>query len=346
MGYHTIRAGIWQWSPGPHPIAPPDALPYNCRVSAGSRSGKVVVTGGAGFVGSHLAEALVGRGHHVVVLDDLSSGKLDNIKHLPRTSLEYVRGSVTDLPLLKSIFDGVDLVFHEAAIASVARSIEAPEATHEANATGTLNVLMAAMENRVKKVVFASSCAVYGSTKVLPTGEDVPPDPESPYAAAKLAAEYYCDVFRKVYGLPTVCLRYFNVYGPRQSAESDYAAVIPKMIRAVAEGKSPVIYGDGKQSRDFVFVRDVVTANLLASASEATGTYNAGTGESTDLNQLADTIVGLFGSKLRVVHEAARPGEVRHSKADVSRLRSIGYTPACTLRAGLMEMVNRARTMP
>jgi UDP-glucose 4-epimerase len=299
----------------------------------------VVVTGGAGFIGSHLVEALVQEGGHVTVVDDLSSGKLENIRHLPAASVKYVPGSITDLPLLQSVFAGVDLVFHEAAIASVPRSIDAPGATHEVNVTGTLNVLVAAKDNGVQKVVFASSCAVYGNTTVLPTGELVPPDPQSPYAVAKLAAEYYCDVFSKVYGLPTVCLRYFNVYGPRQSATSDYAAVIPKFIKMVAEGKPPVIYGDGGQSRDFVFVRDVVAANLLAAERPASGIYNVGTGESADLNRLADTVVNLFGGAAQAVHEAARPGEVRHSKADISRISAMGFRPAYTLRAGLMEMV-------
>ena len=200
-----------------------------------SEEKKVVVTGGAGFIGSHIAEDLIRRGCHVVVLDDLSTGKLSNIDHLPKDDLEFVTGSVTDLGLLSSLLRDVAVVFHEAAIASVTRSLEEPEATHEVNLTGTLNVLRAARDNRVGKVVFASSCAVYGSTGVLPTTEDVPADPQSPYAVSKLAAEYYCDVFQKAYGLQTLCLRYFNVYGQRQSADSDYAAVIPKFIKMVKD---------------------------------------------------------------------------------------------------------------
>ena len=300
---------------------------------------RVLVTGGAGFIGSHLSEELVRRGAGVVVLDDLSTGKLNNIEHLPAGSLEFVRGSVTDLPLLRSALAGVDLVFHEAAIASVPRSVEEPGASHLVNATGTLNVLIAAKEKSVRKVVFASSCAVYGNTQVTPTSENVQPDPQSPYAVTKLASEYYCDVFRRVYGLPTVSLRYFNVYGPRQRADSDYAAVIPKFIKRVAEGKPPVIFGDGEQSRDFVFVGDVVEANLLSAEGDAAGVYNVGTGQSVDLNGLAATITRLLRSDLNAVHDAPRLGEVRHSRADISRARTFGYKPRYSLEMGLGQLV-------
>ncbi len=302
---------------------------------------KAVVTGGAGFIGSHIVEALVRSGRHVVALDDLSSGKLENINHLPKDRLEFVSGSVTDLGLLESVLHGADVIFHEAAIASVPLSLEKPEATHEVNLTGTLNVLRAAKHNSVGKVVFASSCAIYGNDAILPTPEHFPADPQSPYAVSKLAAEYYCDVFRKVYGLSTICLRYFNVYGPRQSAESDYAAAIPRFINLIGGGKSPVVFGDGEQSRDFVFVRDVVAANLLAAESDLAGVYNIGTGESVSVNRLADMIMKLYGHVGNVVHEAARLGEVRHSRADNSRAMAFGYRSAYTLERGLREMLQK-----
>jgi len=311
-------------------------------------SSKVVaVTGGAGFIGSHLAEELRRRRYKVIILDNLSTGKLENIRVLIKEEesgarVEFVRGSVTDLALLKKLFRGIDYVFHQAAIPSIPRSIEDPRATHEANITGTLNVLLAARDNGVKKVVYASSCAVYGDTATLPITEDMSPSLQSPYAATKLAGEYYCQVFHQVYGLPTVCLRYFNVYGPRQDLSSQYA-VIPAFIQKVLDNRSPVIFGDGEQTRDFTFIKDVVDANILVAEGDATGVCNIGRGERVSINTLAELLVELIGNSVEPVHQAARPGDIRHSLADISRAKQFGYGPRYNLKKGLRETINVMR---
>jgi UDP-glucose 4-epimerase len=308
----------------------------------------IVVTGGAGFIGSHLAEELLKRRCQVIILDDLSTGKLENIKHLinakgSRNSAEFVRGSITDFALVKNVFQGIDYVFHQAAIPSVPRSIENPRATHEANITGTLNVLLAARDNGVKKVIYASSCAVYGDTPTLPVREDVFPNPQSPYAVTKLAGEYYCQVFHQVYGLPTVCLRYFNVYGPRQDPTSQYAAAIPLFIQKVLDDRPPIIFGDGKQTRDFVFVKDVAEANILAAESDAAGVYNIGRGERVSINRLAELVIKLVGNSVEPVHEEPRPGDIKHSLADISKARQFGYNPKYNLEEGLRETIRAMR---
>ena len=321
---------------------------------------RVIITGGAGFIGSHLAEELSRRGYRAVVLDDLSTGKMENISHLlgpsmgsaqsplPRwerskvrvNNVEFIHGSITDLSLLQKLFHGVDYVFHQAAIPSVPRSIENPQASHEANITGTLNVLLAAKDNGVKKVIYASSCAVYGDTPTLPKTEDMSPNPQSPYTVTKLAGEYYCQVFHQVYGLPTVCLRYFNVYGPRQDPSSQYAAVIPRFICQVLDNRPPIIFGDGKQTRDFVYIKDVVDVNILAAESDATGVYNIGRGERISINRLAELVIKLVGNSVEPVHREPRPGDIGHSLADISRARQFGYNPRHNLEEGLRETVS------
>jgi len=355
-----------------------------------------VVTGGAGFIGSHLADELVRRGYHVVILDDLSTGKRENIAglrppaaHHPSvgsrqsavksqgsavdnqqstvdsqqstvpppdhrlstidsrlqtpdsrlSTIDFVEGSITDLRLLRKLLRGAMYVFHQAAVASVPRSIENPQLTHQANLTGTLNVLLAARDSGVKKVVYASSSSVYGDTPTLPKSEDMAPNPLSPYAVTKLAGEYYCRVVQEVYGLATVCLRYFNVYGPRQDPDSQYAAVIPRFISRVAAGKPPVIFGDGEQTRDFTFIADAVEANILAAESDAAGIFNVGRGESTTINELAEFIIRLMGNSVRPVHEGPRPGDPRHSLADVSKARAFGYKPKYDLEKGLVKVI-------
>jgi len=303
---------------------------------------RTVVTGGAGFIGSHLAEELASRGYYVVILDDLSTGRTENIEVLLQNKdVQFVQGSITNLPLLHKLFQGVESVFHQAAIPSVPRSIENPLASHEVNITGTMNVLLAARDNHVKKVIYASSSSVYGDTPTLPKREDMPPNPQSPYAVTKLAGEYYCRVFQEVYGLPTVCLRYFNVYGPRQDPNSQYAAVIPRFINRVSQGEPPVIYGDGEQTRDFTFVEDAIEANILAAESEATGVFNIGKGEKISINQLAELIISLAGSNLKPVHSAPRPGDVRHSLADISKAKAFSYQPRYSLEEGLGETVKQ-----
>ncbi|HZD43689.1 MAG TPA: NAD-dependent epimerase/dehydratase family protein, partial [Methanomicrobiales archaeon] len=281
---------------------------------------KYVVTGGAGFIGSHISEALADRGE-VVIIDNLATGRMENIRDLTgRDGVTLVQGSVTDLPLLRRHFEGAACIFHQAAIPSVQRSVENPIATHEANITGTLNVLVAARDAAVPKVVSASSSSVYGDTPVLPKREDMSPQPLSPYAVSKLAGEHYSRVFTSLYPAPaTVSLRYFNVFGPRQDPASEYAAVVPKFITRILDGKPPLIYGDGNQTRDFTYVKDVVQANIRAMESDASGVYNIACGARISVNDLASKIARLMGVEIEPIHEPSRPGDVRDSLADISR---------------------------
>ena len=299
---------------------------------------KIVITGGAGFVGSNIsAELSKDADNELIILDDLSTGKMRNIAGL---NITFINGSITDLDLLKGIFKGVDYVFHQAAIPSVPRSIKDPIASNNANITGTLNVLVAAKENNVKKVVFASSSSVYGNTLELPKREDMTPNPLSPYAVTKLMGEYYCNVFRTVYGLKTVSLRYFNVYGPGQDPYSDYAAVIPRFIHCALDNKPPVIHGDGAQTRDFTAVKDVVRANILAARSDATGVYNIANGRRISINELATMIMKITGKNVEPMHNAPRGGDVRHSLGDISKAkRDFGYVPGCSLEEGLRRTI-------
>jgi UDP-glucose 4-epimerase len=301
---------------------------------------KAVVTGGAGFIGSHLAEELLKRRYKVIILDDLSTGRRENIEPIIANSdVQFIEGSVTDLPLLNKLFQNVSYVFHLAAIPSVPRSIESPLASHNVNITGTLNVLLAAKDNKVKKVIYASSSAVYGDTPTLSKREDMPPNPQSPYAVTKLAGEYYCHVFHQVYGLPTICLRYFNVYGLRQDPNSQYSAVIPRFIQRVLDNKPPVIFGDGEQTRDFAFVKDVVGATILAAESDATGIFNISTGERISINKLAALIINLIGNSVEPIHEELRFGDIRHSLADISKAKQFGCNPKYDLEEGLRETI-------
>lgn len=316
-----------------------------------SRLSTALVTGGAGFIGSHLAEELARRGYKVIILDDLSTGRMENIS-LPVNSttsmnsitqqtgeLDFIEGSVTNLPLLQEIFREVDFVFHLAAIPSVPRSIENPLASHDVNMTGTLNVLIAAKERKVKKVVYASSSSVYGDTPILPKKEDMLPKPQSPYAVTKLAGEHYCQVFHQAYSFPIVCLRYFNIYGPRQDPNSQYAAVIPIFIRRLTQGKPPIIFGDGEQSRDFTFVKDAIEATILAAESDATGIFNIGMGNRVTINELAKLTARLLEKDIKPIYQEPRPGDIRHSLADISKARAFGYNPKYNLEQGLKETV-------
>ncbi len=301
---------------------------------------RVVVTGGAGFIGSNLAKRLA-RDNQVIILDDLSTGRMKNIEELiGAKKVRFVRGSITDLPLLMELFQGVDYVFHQAALPSVPRSIDHPLASHEVNTTGTLNVLLAARDNGVKKVVYASSSSVYGDVPVMPKREDMTPNPQSPYAISKLAGEYYCSVFNRVYGLPTACLRYFNAYGPGQDPNSQYAAVIPRFIQSILNGEPPIVFGDGEQTRDFTFIEDVVAANTLAVKDKATGVFNISTGQRITINKLAAIINDLTGKALKPIYQEPRAGDIKHSLADISRAKGIGYEPKYTLPVGLKETIN------
>ncbi|RPJ53875.1 MAG: SDR family oxidoreductase [Methanobacteriota archaeon] len=300
-----------------------------------------VVTGGAGFIGSHIVEALAARGDEVVVVDDLFSGNVDNIRpFMGDGSVEFVRGSILDRPLMNSACSGADGIFHQAAIASVPRSVKDPLATHEANATGSLCVLLAARDAGVGKVVQASSSSVYGDTPVLPKHEGMAPSPLSPYAASKLVAEEYASCFASLYGLPTVSLRYFNVFGPRQDPKSDYAAVIPRFVSHCLRGDPPVIFGDGLQTRDFTFVKDVVAANLLAMDADATGVFNIAGGKRISVNDLAQAVMDATGVPGSPLYEPPRAGDIKDSLADISRAKSaFGFTPAYTLADGLAASI-------
>jgi UDP-glucose 4-epimerase len=296
-----------------------------------------LVTGGCGFIGSHLVEALVARGDEVRVLDDLSSGKEANLAGV-RGRVEIIRGSVTDYATVRKAVCGREVVYHLAALASVARSIEEPLISHEVCATGTLHVLDASRRENVRRVVYAASSSAYGDTPGMVRTEDDPLAPLSPYAAAKLAGEHYCRSFTTVFGLETVRLRFFNVFGPRQEPHSPYSGVIALFLAALADGRAPRIDGDGLQSRDFVYVTDVVQALLkAASAPAASGqVYNIGTGVSVSVRELAAQLNRLLGKHIEPVHGPPRPGDVRHSQADISRARrDLGYEPAVSLTDGL-----------
>jgi len=298
---------------------------------------RVLVTGGAGFIGSNLSQELA-QENEVVILDDLSTGRMENIKPiLKEKNVSFIKGSITDIDTLKGSTRDVDYVFHLAALASVPQSIENPIAANDVNLNGTLNVLAAARDNRVKKVIFSSSCAVYGDNELVPVAETTQPRPKSPYAVTKLTAEYYCSIFSDVYDLPAVSLRYFNVYGPHQNPGSEYAAVIPKFIHLVMNGRPPVIYGDGLQTRDFVYVRDVTRANILAAESRETGVFNIGSGATVTVAGLARTIIDLTGRDITPVHEPQREGDIRHSSSDITKARVIGYKPRYGLEDGLRE---------
>jgi len=298
-------------------------------------SGRAVVTGGAGFIGSHLTARLLELGYQVTVLDDLSTGRKENGAHLEgHPDFRFVQGSILDKELLKGLFEGVTYVFHEAAIPSVPRSVKDPEATHEANATGTLNVLIAARDAGVRKLVFASSSSVYGDTPTLPKREDMPANPLSPYAVSKLTGEAYCSVFTGVYGLPTVVLRYFNVYGPRQNPDSEYAAVIPIFIYAALRGGPLTIYGDGLQTRDFTYVTDVAEANIFAATHDFTGVYNVGRGDTITIAELANMVCSLTVAKSQVAYQPVRTGDIVASQADPARLAREGFTTKRYVRIG------------
>jgi len=294
----------------------------------------LAITGGAGFIGSNLAQ-LLAQNNQVVIIDDLSTGKQENLAGINATLIE---GSILDLDLLQSAFQGVKCVFHQAAIASVQKSVQDPIGTSRVGIEGTLNVLVAARDAGVKKVVYASSAAVYGDSPQLPKKEDMCPQPQSPYAVSKVAGEHFCRTFQELYGLETVALRYFNVFGPGQDPTSEYSGVISKFISAMANGLQPTIYGDGEQTRDFVYVKDVVRANIQASQS-GRGVYNIASGKRTSLNQLLAIIGEIFGRDPRPKYERARSGDIRDSLADISHALEIGYMPEYSLESGLEETI-------
>ncbi len=289
----------------------------------------------------HIAEYLIDHGHDVTVVDNLATGNMGNIQQLRDTPhFHFVQGSITDLDLLNDTFKNADGIFHQAAIPSVPRSIKDPVATNDANVNGTIAVLVAAKECGVGKVVYASSSSVYGDTPTLPKMEGMLPNPKSPYAVSKLAGEYYCRVFSDAYGISTVALRYFNVFGPRQDPESQYAAVIPRFITRSLAGKPPIIYGDGTQTRDFTYVKDVVQANVKAMESNAQGVFNVAYNQRISLLSLVDIIAEETGVKVNPVFEPPRPGDIHDSQADISAAqKAFGYEPKYTVRSGLKETI-------
>lgn len=305
---------------------------------------RVVVTGGAGFIGSNLVQAL-SRYFKVTAIDDLSTGKIENLDGLvDGDAVTFIHTNILDLDKLTEVFRGISFIFHQAALPSVPRSIENPILVNEINVHGTLNVLEAAKRNNVKKVIFASSSSVYGDTPVMPKIETMIPNPLSPYAVTKLTGEYYCQVFNTIYHLPTVCLRYFNVFGPKQNPYSQYSAVIPKFIVQLKQDKPPTIYGDGTQSRDFTYIKDVVQANILAAQSDASGVYNVGSGCSTSINNLTSMISKILGKNIMPVHEPAHSGDVKDSLASIEKAGLFGYQPKYSLEKGLEETIRALDT--
>ena len=302
---------------------------------------RFLITGGAGFIGSNLLAELLARGHEVAVFDNFATGRRRNLE--PFTGrFELIEGDLRDAAAVRRAVKGRRFVLHQGALPSVGRSVQDPRTSNEVNVGGTLNVLLAAREEGVERVVAASSSSVYGDTPTLPKVETMPVQPMSPYAVSKLASEKYCSAFHRVYGLETVALRYFNVFGPRQDPSSQYSAVIPRFITALRRKEPPVIYGDGLQSRDFTFVADVVQANLLA--CEASGVagdfFNVACGARFSLLELLETLCDLLGVRVEPRHEPARAGDVRHSLADITKIqRAMGYEPRGPLRAGLEKTV-------
>jgi nucleoside-diphosphate-sugar epimerase len=306
---------------------------------------RVLVTGGAGFIGSHLVDELVHGGADVVVLDNLATGSLDNL-HAVLDRVRLLQGDIRDEAFVGEAAEGVDFVFHEAALPSVARSVEDPASSNDVNVRGTLNVLMAARSHKVKRVVYASSSSVYGDTPELPKHEGMPTCPLSPYAVSKLAGELYCRAFTRVYGLSTVSLRYFNVFGTRQNPKSLYAAVIPIFIDGLRRGVPLTVFGDGEQTRDFTPVRNVVRANMLAMTAPGVsgGVFNVACGERVSLNAMIGMLAAFSGKQPHVQHDQARPGDVRDSLASIRlALEKLSYRPEVRFEDGLRMLWDEAR---
>lgn len=298
---------------------------------------RFLVTGGAGFIGSNIADELVRRAHRVVVLDDLSAGKESNLSAV-RGDLEFVRGSITDLEVVRKACRGVDYVLHLAARTSVPRSVADPLETNRINVDGTLNVLLAARDAEVRRLVFAASSSAYGESPTLPKIESMPPLPISPYGVSKLVGEIYAQVFGHAYGLENVSLRYFNVFGPRQDPGSPYSGVLSRFIAALLEGQKPVVFGDGEQSRDFTYVDNVVNATLRAAETPGVSgmVFNVGTGGRFTLNRTLELLGRISGKSAQARHEAPRVGDIRDSQADISLARRmLGYVPQVDFEEGL-----------
>jgi nucleoside-diphosphate-sugar epimerase len=303
---------------------------------------RYLITGGAGFIGSHIAQALLDSGESVCILDNLATGKETNLAALGGRA-RFIQGDLRDYDTVRAAMEGVEVVFHQAALASVPRSIADPVGSLETNINGTQNVLLAARDAGVRRVVYASSSSVYGDTPTLPKREDMSPHPMSPYAVQKLTGELLCGVFTRIYGLETVALRYFNVFGPRQDPLSEYAAVIPRFLTALIEKRRPIVFGDGEQTRDFTYITNVVRANLLAASSPAAVGYamNIGCGQQVSLNTVLRLAGELLGVTVNAEYREPRAGDVRDSLADISLAqRLLGYEPTISFREGLMHTLD------
>ena len=305
---------------------------------------RILVTGGCGFIGSHLVDALLARGDEVTVLDDLSSGTLNNLEtHKGNPALRFIRGDIRDTKAVERALADVGVVIHGAAVVGVVPSIKNPELTRSVNVDGTVNLLEHSLEMEVGRFVYTSSAAIYGEQEKLPITEDAEPNPLSPYASSKLAAERSCQTFHRLEGLETVCLRYFNVYGPRQAA-GEYAGVMVKFIERIRNNQPPIIYGDGEQTRDFVHVSDVVEATLLALERGGVGgqVINIGTGKATSIDRLCRLFLEATGkTSLKPFHKDARPGDIRRSQADISKAKKLlGYEPKVPLEMGIRDILD------
>jgi len=302
----------------------------------------ILVTGGAGFIGSHLVRKFIAMGYQVSVLDNFSTGKRENLEGVLENLQGFYEHDVRDYDSCKEATAGVDTVLHHAALASVPKSVEDPFLTNDINLTGTLNMLQASRENGVSKFVFASSAAIYGNNPVNPKREDMTPEPMSPYAVQKLAGEYYCSQYAALFEMNTISFRYFNVYGPNQDPNSQYAAAVPIFSRAIEKGDPPTVFGDGEQTRDFVFVGDVARANALALEADFLEgeVVNIASGNSVTVNELLRTMNKISRSELKADYTAPRPGDIRHSQADITRATSLlGYEPTISLESGLKELM-------
>lgn len=305
---------------------------------------KYLITGGAGFIGSNIVKKVLEQGDFVRVADDFSTGRRENVEEfLTNPNFELIEGDLTDFEVVKKAVKGMDFVFHQAAVPSVQRSVEDPLKSNNANVNGTLNMLIASRDEKIKRFIYAASSSVYGDNPDLPKKESFPPMPISPYALTKYAGERYCQIFWKIFGLPTICLRYFNVFGPKQNPKSQYAAVIPNFIIAALTGQKPRIYGDGTQSRDFTFIDNVVEANLLAvKAENGFGeVFNIACNEETSLNNLLLMIGGIVGEEIMAEYDTARVGDVPHSRADISKAEKVlGYKPKIKIVDGLKKTID------
>lgn len=304
---------------------------------------KFLITGGAGFIGSNIAEELLRLGHHVRILDNFSSGKRENLKAFEK-DIELIEGDIRSYHIVQQAVKGIEIVLHQAALPSVPRSIKDPITTNEVNVSGTLNILEASVASNVRRVVYASSSSVYGDNPQLPKHEEMLTNPLSPYAVSKLAGEKYCNVFSRIYGLETIALRYFNVFGPRQDPSSQYSAVIPKFINSILKDEQPVIYGDGEQSRDFTYVSNVVHANLLAATSSCDSgiALNCAYSARISLIELVNSINKNLEKNIVPIFESPRPGDIKHSYADIRLAKEkIKYEPLVGFEKGLRQTIEK-----